>query len=391
MSAHAWVREYAVQVETVSADEGLELLLSTTDAAAITFGATKIGVGGDGTSSGKFKLLLNNHPDIISNTAITDTPKASGTSERVEESLQALIAQPATFAPEMDCNAYLASLFLQLLLQSGGSQTSVGTNIRDKYIPYSKIDVKYFGAFLGKIQKLAGVVDECELLRGAVATSVKFNASEGETLKISSELIGAKWSNSFNATGIPASSQSVLKKSFLKWQNATVLIEDAYVTEADPTSGLATVYGANMADTTSTKLYAQSFEITLNNNAKAGFFNSETAKCITLGQADITGTLIVPWVVPGLGVEANKYYWNQINEFRNGIVKHIKAFWGVQDGTSDNSLVFDMYVKYTSAPLEGDDVLNCNLGFTCVQPVDGTPAITILCGHTNAALNRGLA
>jgi len=384
MGAGAWVREYAVQVEQAAADAGIETLLAIPDATAITFGADKIGIGGDSTSNGKFKLLLQNKPDIPATSAIVESEKASGFADMTEEDLQSNIAQPSTFAPEMEANAYLISLFMNLLVQNGSHQATFGTVLRSMFQPYTTIDVLYYGAFMGKVQKLTGVTDECTLIRGCIPSSVKLSAAEGGTLLMTAEIMGAKWSNTFNGTGIPDAANAILKKPFLKWQNAIVLMDDAYNTKTDPTSGLKA-----LVDSTDTRINLNGFDITIVNGLMAKFYNSETVQQMSLGKYKATGNFVMPWVAPGLG-SVSKYYWTQISDFRNGITKHLKIYWGNIDATTDNSFVIDCYIKYNTGVLEGDDVLGSNMAFTVVQPVAGTPSIVLYCGHTKALLNRGL-
>ena len=384
MGAGGWVREYAVQVETIAADVGLQTLFQTADATAITFGPSKIGVAGDGTARGKFKLLLTNKPDLVTSSAVKESEKATGFADNTEEDFVALVAEPSKFAPEMEANAYTVSLFMQLLAQTGATQSGI-TVLTSTFVPYTKIDMTYFAAFMGKVQQLGGVVTECSLMRGCVPSSVKLSAAEGETLKLTAEVMGASWSKDFNGTGIPASADAISKKAFLKWQNAIILMDDAYNTADNPDSGLKTLTDS----TTTTRFALQGFELTLTNGLIAKFYNSETIQAYVLGKYKGAGTFVIPWVVPGPGLET-RYYWSHIQNFRSGITKHLKIYWGNADATSDNSLVIDMYIKYNTGTLEGDDVLGSNMAFSCVQPTAGTPSVTIKCGHTKTDLNRGL-
>jgi hypothetical protein len=385
MGAGGWVREYAGMVETVAADAGLQTLLAIPDATAIDFAASKIGIGGDGTANGKFKLLLQNKPDLVTTSAVKESEKASGFADNTEEDLQSNVADPSKFPPEMEANAYIISMFMQLLCQTGASQGTFGSVTRDTFQPYQKIDITYYGAFMGKVPKLGGVVDECALIRGALPSSVKLSAEEGGTLMMTAEIMGAKWSKSFVGTGIPSAGNSILKKPYLKWQNAIVLLDDAYSTAADASSGLKA-----LVDSSNTRFSLQGFELTFANGLIAKFYNSETVQCFVLGKYKVTGTMTIPWVVPGLGDES-RYYWKHIQDFRDGITKHLKIYWGNADGTTDNSLAIDMYIKYNTGSLEGEDVLGSNMAFTCVQPIAGTPSAIVYCGHTTTLLNRGLA
>ena len=384
MGAGAWVREYAVQVETVAADAGIETLLVTSDASAVTFGAGKVGLGGDGSANGKFKLLTTNKADIVTSSAVQEFEKASGYADNIEEDIQSTVAQPSTFAPEIHANAYSASLFMQMMCQNGALQSAFGGVMRDKFVPYTKIDIMYYGAFMSKVAKLGGVVDQCVLMRGSLPASLRFSAEEGGLLTLAAEMQGAKWSKDFAGTGIPASAQGILKKALLKWQDAIILMDDAYTTAGDPNSGLKT-----LVDSSNTRFSLQGLELTINNGLAAKFYNSTTIQAFVLGKYKASGSFNIPWVVPGIGDEA-RYYWTHIQNFRDGITKHMKVYWGNVDATTDNSLVIDMYIKYNSGTLEGDDVLQSNMGFMCVSPTDGTPSLTVYCGHTTSVLNRGL-
>ena len=318
-----------------------------------------------------------------------ESEKASGYADNTEEDLISTVAQASKFSPELEANAYHVSLFMQLLFQSGSSDSG-STILIDQFIPYTKIDIQYYGAFMSKVQKLGGVVDECQLMRGCLPSSVKLSAEEGGLLKLNADIEGAKWSNTFVGTAIPAAADALLKKTALKWQNAVVIMDDAYVTAADPTSGLKTLSDVSTDSTLNTRFFLQGFDLTIANGLMSKFYNSETIQCFILGKIKATGNFSIPWVIAGYGDETLKYYWKHINDFRNNIVKHIKIYWGSVDATTDNSLVIDMYVKYNSGTLEGDDVLGTNIGFVCVQPSAGTPAIKVLAGHTAAVLDRGL-
>jgi len=385
MSAGAWVREYAVQIETVNPTDGLESLLAIGDSTGVTFAATKIGIGGNATNNGKFKLLTQNKPDLVSGTDIKESEKASGQADMIEEDIQQTVGEPPKFAPEFYVNSYLISLFMQLMSQSGALDSQFGGVTRDKFTPYNKIDISYYLAVMGKVQKLGGVVDECQLMRGCLPSSLRFSGQEGDVLTLAADLMGAKWSNTFVGTGIPADAQALLKKSYLRWQNANVYMDDAYVTASDPTSGLKTgIDGSN------NKFACAGFDLTVTNGLVAKFYNSTNIQAFSLGKYKAEGSFQVPWVVPSLVTEANVYYWKQINDFRNGVVKHMKIWWGNADATTDNSFSIDMYLKYRSGTLEGDETLENNMGFSCVSPASGTPSITLYTGHDTTSLDRGL-
>jgi hypothetical protein len=390
MGAGAWVREYGVQIETVASDLGLETLLATADATAVDFAAAKIGVTGDGTANGKFKLLLENKPDIIPTTAVVESDVASGVADKTEEDIQATVSQPVGFAPEMKCNAYLASLFFSLFSQNGYTElTPVSNIVVGKAVPYTNIDITRYAAFLGVVQKLGGTKDQCELTRGALPSTIKLSAEEGGILMLNAEIMGAKWSKDFSLPGAYATTGVPTKVPFLKWQNATVLIDNSYNTPADPTSGLKT-----LSDGTGTRFFMQGFELNLANGLQAKFYNNETIQTFVLQKYTAEGSFVVPWVVPTIGgatAIAQKYYWDQIQDFRDGIVKHVRIQWGTWSGSdataTDNAFLIDMYIKYKTGTLEGDDVLGSNMGYTCVQPIAGTPSITVRFGYKNTGTN----
>jgi hypothetical protein len=393
MGQHAWTREYAVQIETMENIQflGLQTLLAVADATAVTFGVAKIGIGGDGTANGKFKLLTTNKADISTSTAVTTTEKATGRADMTEEDVQVLVAEPSAYPPEMEANAYILSFYLQLLCQTGATQAVSGVVgsevVTSIFRPYEISDVLYYGAFLGKVPKIGGVSDEAVLMRGALAATISLSAEEGGLLTLSSEIQGAKWSASFNATDLPAEENAILKRPFLKWQNAKVIMDDAYITPADPESGLKV-----LAETDNTTFGMDGFELNIANGLIAKFYNSNQVQAFVLGKYTAEGSIVIPWVLPGPGgaaAIANKYYWKNITQFRDGITKHLKIYWGHADAEADNSLVIDMYIKYTEGALEGDDVLGSNMNFMCVQPAAGVPSIVIKCGHSQSLLDRG--
>ena len=139
----SWVREYAVQLEFDTELAGVQTLLTTTDNTAVTFGNLKVGLSGTGdgadTTSPKFKLLLNNKADLIAASAVKDTPKATGTSDKGVDDIQITVADASKFSPEMHAHSNVVGMFLSLLAQNGYSETAVtpdSTSVRiGKMIP----------------------------------------------------------------------------------------------------------------------------------------------------------------------------------------------------------------------------------------------------------------
>jgi hypothetical protein len=409
-----WTAEYGVQLEFVNPDDGLELMLATGDSTAVTFdGQAKIGVTGDGTvaGSGRYKLLLTNKPDLVATTAISEQENATGYADNTEEDVQALVAQPATFAPEASSNTYLASLFLSLLAQNGYTESAAGAIRTGVMVPHTTPNITRYLAIVGVVQKLATnaaptvpVKDDNALIRGGLPTSVKLSAAEGEMLKITADMQGAKWAKGFalpaayvSTTGVP------VKVPFLKWQNALVILQDAYTTANDPTSGIKVLTGATSG---TQRISMQGFDLTLTNGLSHKFYNSNTIMAFVLGKFKAEGNMVIPWYVAnaldttGLGGEA-QYYWQQIQDLQNGITKRLIIYWNAGTGftftgstntmpvTTDavNGLLIDMFIKYKSGGLDRADVLGSNMGFTCVQPIAGTPSVKIMLTYAATGTN----
>lgn len=390
----SWIREYAVQLEFDTTLSGVQTLLQTSDDTAVTFGNLKVGISGDQTvTTPKFKLLLNNKADLITASAVKDTPKAAGTSDKSVDDIQITVSEASKFNPEVHAHSNITGLFLSLLAQNGYSETAVtpdSTAVRiGKMVPYVTPAINRYGSFAGIVQKMATsgapatkVQDSNALIRCALPSSVKLSAEEGGILTLAAEMMGAKWSSSFSLTGTTKTNYDTnakaLTKANLKWQNATVLLLDALSAPG--------VLANPVAATNAIKL--QGFELTLSNNLTSKFYNSDTISSFILGKFTGEGTFTIPWYVPGNLTES---YWAQIADFQAGTVKHLIIYWGTAPSFTSGlpavsplatgSILIDMFIQYKSGGLEGDDVLGSNMGFSCVQPIDGTPSVTVYCAY----------
>lgn len=404
-----WVREYGVQLEFATPDNGLELMLTVGDSTAVTFdGTLKIGVTGDGTvfGSGKYKLLLTNKPDLKTSSAVNEVENATGFADNTEEDIQVTLAQPASFAPEQNANAYNASLFLSLLAQNGYTESTAGAIRTGVMIPHTTPNISRYGAFIGIVQKLASnatpatpVKTDNAIIRGGLPTSVKISAAEGEVVKVTADIVGAKWARSFalpaayNTFGVP------VKVPFLKWQNAKCVLLDAYTSRLDPTSGLAVLTGA----LTTNQISLDGFDLTITNGLTQKFYNSNTIMAFTLGKFKAEGNMVIPWFVANQTGDESQYYWQQIQDFQDGVTKRLIIYWNGVGGagftftgstntmpvtdTAVNGLLIDMFIKHKSGELSGDDVLGCNMGFSCVQPIAGTPSVKIMLTYAATGTN----
>ena len=272
-------------------------------------------------------------------------------------------------------------------------------------IPHTTPNIPRYGAFVGIVQKLATniaptvpVKTDNAIMRGGVPSSVKLSAAEGEVLKITADIQGAKWARSFalpaayGTTGVP------VKIPFLKWQNAKVILQDAYNTRTDPSTGLATLTSA----LTTAQISLDGFDLTLTNGLSHKFYNSNTIMAFVLGKFKAEGNMVVPWYANLTGDES-QYYWQQIQDFQDGITKRLIIYWNGVGGTgftftgstntmpvtdtAVNGLLIDMFIKYKSGALDSNDVLGSNMGFTCVQPTAGTPSVKIMLTYAAIGTN----
>ena len=100
---HAWTREYLSQFEFLATNEGIEDLLNVSDDVAI-----KLGNGNTGLSLGKFKFLLNSHPDLPSVSTVTDSEKSSGNADKIEEDIQHVSGKSIEFPlPDLSSPKFL--------------------------------------------------------------------------------------------------------------------------------------------------------------------------------------------------------------------------------------------------------------------------------------------
>lgn len=386
-----WTREYAVQLEYDTSLSGVQSMLGAlADSTYVDFAASRVGVSGDSTNaSPRFKLLLINKPDLVASSAVTDTPKATGSSDKGIDDVQVTIAQPSSFSPEVHVNSNIAGLFLALLGQSGYVESSAANVRTGLFQPYLTPAINVYGAFVGIVQKMPSaatpatkVRDENVIMRGCLPTSLKFSAEEGGILTLAADLQGAKWDNTFTLAAGYTTNGKALQRTNLKWQNAGVILMDALATATTLNNPVAATNVVTM----------QGFDLTIANGLQSKFYNSNTIVSYILGKLTAEGSFTIPFYIPG--AVAGEQYWNQISDFRNGVVKRLVIYWGtvptfsagvLNNTVADGDLVIDMFIQYKTGQLEGDDILGSNMSFTCVQPLDGTPSITVKVGYGAAA------
>jgi hypothetical protein len=400
----SWVREYAVQMEFATPDLGIESLLAVDAADAITFdGDSAIGITGDGTtaSSGRFKLLLTNKPDLIASTAIQEIETATGQADNAEEDIIPTISQPNTFAPEINAHTYNISLFLATLLQSGYTEADAGAVRTGTCIAYKTPNIMRYLSFVEVLQKLAANAtpatpdkSDNSIMRVSMPSSVKFSASEGGILKVSADLKGAGWETGFSLPAAYNTSGVSVKVSPLKWQDAKVILQDAYVTAADAESGIADI------DATNKQVSMNGLDLTIENNLTHKYYNSSSIVSFVLGKLKSSGTMVIPWTVANQYGDESQYYWQQIKDFQAGITKRLIVYWNSSTGTgftfsganavtddAPGGFLIDMFIKYSSGALDSAEVLGSNMGFTCVVPTGGTSSIRILCTYAATGTN----
>jgi len=132
MAIAQWSRQFFMQIETgdntVGTPDGSDLLnnLPTLLAAANPgFGATDIGMEGDGVAGGLHKLLLSDTPSIMPSTAVQDSRKTTGTADPSEKDIEVTIAEPPETELPMNMSSYACNMGLLLLFQQGSTQAYV--------------------------------------------------------------------------------------------------------------------------------------------------------------------------------------------------------------------------------------------------------------------------
>lgn len=390
---HSWTREYLTQMEWLDFDDGIEDLLAIADATAISLASTN-----DGITQGKFKLLLNSHPDLPVLITINDSDKASGSSDSIEEEIQTVSGKVSEFTLDMDANAYVCSYFFSALLQNGYNEDIIYDDIALGVVKnYEDYQINRYLSFIGAQMKLGGTKDQCVLVRAALPNSIKLSSKEGQVLRIETNIKAGYWTNLFNLGSISSYPANAipLKIPTLKWQNAKVWIDDVYNTANNTSSGLKI---QNIVDSTN-KLVLKEFDFTVINNLIGRFYNSDVLQDFILGKVRADGNFIVPWIHGTATVDAEaKYYWKQIDDFRNGIVKRLRIQWGQTWGSdstaSDNCLVIEAYLKYNGSPkVESEEDLDVPMAFTCVRPDSTTPAFKVKFGYSfagNTVVRRGV-
>jgi len=267
----------------------------------------------------------------------------------------------------------LGTIAAPLTMTDTGSSALVETTFR----PYDTAEALYYLALVEKVRKLYGAnpYDESVMARGTIARTFNLEFDEGGVAKGTIGVLFAKWQNDFDAQPVnsPASTAASLK-----WQNAFVYFMDW---DAVP-------------DTATHKVWLQSLSLNGTNNASSHFYNSEEVKNFTLNDIVFTGSLSIPWVA---NAERAEYYWEQINAFKEGRKKRLIVGWGYEGATDlselgqvDNGFMIDMYIQYSGAGREGDDIILSNMEFKNILP-EGRPYSVVFKTFTDVArLDRGL-
>jgi len=307
-----------------------------------SYGATDIGIQGEGVAAGKFSLPLTDHPNFKSPAASVDTEEARGLSVRHDlEFNVAASGDPIEFSAPMLGNAYNVAAMTKLLFQSGAEEDSPG-NQTDMHrltgSAYTDADVVNYGYFTRSMQP-AGDSDGVDLIvKGGICSSLTLAGEQGGLLTVEPTIQAANWSQG-NLTALT----TTLASSFaditpLKYQDCTVGIE----------------YSAgNWAD-----IYTPNMSITVNTNPMFNFYNDDAAGSIHLGRMNIEGSMSFPWDPGDTNVEKN---W-VIDKFLGGEPFRVCWYWGqsgpavaIEDDRSFDGDLIDRYKNDTT----NTDPKNC--------------------------------
>ncbi len=300
-------------------------------------------IGSMGIATSKYAIPLIGNPDINPGQEIIDQRKAIGIAQRSVgtghcEFLQGTKMPTTTW--EFDGNAYNLPIFLWTLFQKGSTE-DVGA---DKFIkifnPATASEGAECEAWLNVLRKMEeGSSANSIRAYGMIARSMTLSSEGFSPLKVSVELVGAGYENTFDAGDALFTYDS---NCGLVWGG---------------TSGATATLGGSTVQ-------LDGFEITVSNNAIARHYGQNTVQKFVTGDITVEGSITVFWG------DTNHGQGDQITDFINGTDQQLIIYWGSADGTSVGDLAIKANIRYTGAEVIAEDEIATTLPFIGVY--DGT-------------------
>lgn len=247
---------------------------SSTISEAKDFSAGSIGLEAD-----KYVLPLTNHPHLSSGQNIINTEKSLGMAYRqgkIGYEYQAGTRLPVVTL-EFDFHEKLMGLLTYLFFQNGTHQAA-GPG-------YGKSTSKWTNPEPEIYCNIAKVMSDSSAdsfrIRGGICRSFTISGREGESLKVSVEIVGAYIDNDFNASvaifnwSVPPSGREL----FQDFSTVDIFVGDANYNNVS----------------------LNEFSFTVNNNARPRFYNSRNPVSFILGKLTGSCSCVLNWSQASIG------------------------------------------------------------------------------------------
>jgi hypothetical protein len=250
-------------IYTVLVDKTSSQTFATHIAAATTaYGVGEVGIQGTKTAGGRFSMPLNDHPNFKAPSGTLESEQATGLATRRKSEYNIVqTGEAVQFNLPQNGDAYTASLFAQLLFQSGFTQlshtatTSAGMNLF-QCAPYSSADTTYFAQFTRHMQPASGSDAIDLVVRGGICHTLVVSGETGGVLTIEPTVYGGKWAQEDRSAQLSLAGANNPADSFanivpLKFQDSTVAVLDIDYDNVQTVKATFNASGATLVDATS--------------------------------------------------------------------------------------------------------------------------------------------
>ena len=247
------------------------------------FETADIGVEGTGAANGKFVLLLENSPNIVSfPNIINETELATGRSDRHTVEYEATVHEASPVTLEGNANSYVMSLFLWSLFQKGASENTASGTVTMTCIPYDDPTPEMYFSLV-KLMGSAGTNINADTLShyktGCIVQSLTITGEERGLIKYSAEVLGAVDSISSTDLGTAAA-----------WSGL-----------AHPVNTTSWKYQDFDVEMDGTAVNVKGMNLTFNNNLIPVYFDTGAVAGYRLQRCTVEGTLDLPWGITTKG------------------------------------------------------------------------------------------
>ncbi len=329
--------------------------------------ATDIGVEGDGSgSTGKFLLLLENNPNLVSfPNIINETELATGRSDRHTVEYEATVHEASPVTLEGNANSYIMSLLLWSLFQKGTTEGSNGGVQTQTYIPYTDPTPEMYFSLAKLMSSVSSNVSadtQSHYKTGCIVQSLTLTAEERGLVKYSAEVLGAVDGIANTDLGATVTAWSALavpaQTTSWKWQDFTVQFDTTSV----PVKGM---------------------NLTFSNNLIPVYFDTGAVAGYRLQRCTVEGTLDLPWgtTTKGANVALNKY--------KAGTTFQLELYT-TDGGDAANSVDININAIIDEFDMSDDPEIASVLTFHGIGEGASTGAVTTILGYTTSVLDRSV-